>query len=333
MRLDFDPDEERRRRLRDVPEPELGDEASHAEEPGPPVLMGMGPGWDYSHAYRGGPMVGPDLPRPLYPPDAVGYPPSPDGSDVKGWKRGISRGGRWPWQTFDGAYSNGFAHGKAGGNVGDSGIAGFQRQMGIQATGYLGTETANAIRSALVPDGLPHAGDPLLDATAVRLLEDYVALGNADPAAVRKAISDYCRRSINAAGGIHYVQQRAMTSLGIPPENGFTADCSEHSTAAYFWARQITGTAVPDPNGTGYNGYGYTGTLIDNPKTSSPYQIGDLAVYGSSMGNTSHVCTCYVAGDASSSVWCSHGSEAAPYAVALNYRDDLLCVVRPALVP
>lgn len=324
-----DDDRERARRLLAPPEPEVGDRFSAVEEPAPtPQAV---PQWDYEHAYPGGPMVGPPLPRPLYPPDAVGYGASAPGEDVVAWKRAISRGGRWPWQGFDDAYSNAFAHGKSG-NVGESGIAGFQRQMRIEPTGFVGETTANAIRSARIPEGLPHAGEPLLDATAITMLEDYKAAGG-NEADVRAAIADYCRRSIDSTAGIHYLQQRAMESLGVAPEDGFYSDCSEHSTAAYWWARLRTGVAVPDPNHSGWNGYGYTGTLIDNPETGAPYKIGDLAIYGDSYGDTAHVCTCYVAGDADSSVWCSHGSEAAPYAVVLHYRSDLLAVVRPPLTP
>lgn len=340
---EFDPDRERERRYHSPPAEEIGDTFSEAEEPSPVVeefgpeaagaTLHAVPSWDSEHAYPGGPMVGPNLPRPLYPPDAKGYAPSKDGKDVVAWKRGISRGGRWPWQKFDDSYSNAFSHGKSG-NVSESGIAGFQRQMKIDPTGYLGKKTCNAIRSARIPEGLPHAGEPLLDQTAINLLEDYVAEakgGSVDN--VRAMISDYCARSIDAASDIHYLQQRAMTCLGIAPEAGFTADCSEHSTAAYWWARIRTGVAVPDPNGNAYNGYGYTGTLIANPEASHPWKVGDLAIYGRSFGDTSHVCTCYVAGSDSTSVWCSHGSEEAPYAVSLHYRSDLLVVVRPKLTP
>jgi hypothetical protein len=122
-------------------------------------------------------MVGPAFPRPLYPPDAKpGHTPSGDGPDVIAVKRSIWRGGRWPGpaSNFDDSYSNGFSHGKTGGNVGDSGTAGFQRQMKIQPTGWIGTETANAIRSARIPDGLPNAGEPLMDQTAIDLMEKAV---------------------------------------------------------------------------------------------------------------------------------------------------------------
>lgn len=111
------------------------------------------------------------FPRPLYPPDAKGYTPSPEGSDVEAYKRTVSRLGRWKWQKFDQAYSNGFAHGKSG-NVAESGVAGFQRQQKAQPTGFLGQDTFNALRSALIPQGLPHAGEHGMDATAVRLINN-----------------------------------------------------------------------------------------------------------------------------------------------------------------
>ena len=131
-------------------------------------------------AYPGGVMIGPAWPRNLYPPDAVpGHVPSGDGPDVVALKRALWRGGRWPGPAsgFDDSYSNAVAHGRPGGNVGDSGVAGFQRQMRIQATGWVGVGaggTANAVRSARIPDGLPNAGEPLLDATAVELVEQAV---------------------------------------------------------------------------------------------------------------------------------------------------------------
>jgi hypothetical protein len=292
----------------------------------------MAPKFDYKTAYPGGPMVGPPLPREL-------TPGVPNGSDIRAFKRGIWRGGRWqgPASNFDTAYSKAFALGKTGGNVGESGIAGFQRQMKFPATGIVDEQTANAIRSARVPTGLPNAGQPLLDQTAINLLDDYIASQSKPPPAavdqVRAAITDYCQRSIGNEPKIHYLQERAIQAFGVPPETGFSTDCSGHSTCAYYWARKQTGVAVPDPNGNGYNGYGYTGTLVNNPKVQGPYLVGDLALFGPSLSNTTHVVTCYMPGDRLSALWCSHGSEAAPYAVTLDYRTDLLAVVRPPLTP
>jgi peptidoglycan hydrolase-like protein with peptidoglycan-binding domain len=138
--------------------------------------------WDYEHAYPGGPMVAVlGFPRPLYPPDDPQRENSVDGSDIEAYKRTISRLGRWEWQTFDQAYSNGFSHGKSG-NVGESGVEGFQRQMNIQATGNIGSETFNALRSAKIPAGLPNSGQYGMDARSVELINAaYKRFGGEEP--------------------------------------------------------------------------------------------------------------------------------------------------------
>jgi len=129
--------------------------------------------------YPGGPPVDlPGFPRPLYPPDvpeSSGYEPSTKGPDVKAYKRAISRLGRWPWQTFDEGYWDDFAHGihRAGqGSYADSGVAGFQEIQGLQPTGWLGEATYQNLRYARVPDGLPNAGEPAIDAIAQDLLTE-----------------------------------------------------------------------------------------------------------------------------------------------------------------
>lgn len=287
----------------------------------------------------GGPAKVEGFPRALYPPDAKEHGRSEDGPDVIAYKRTVSRLGRWPWQPFDDAYYDDFAHGKKGGNVGDSGVAGVQRQQKISpAYGWIGEPTFNALRYALVPeaDGFSHGGEQAMDATARNLIDQAYQRFHAPPASaaeVAAAIADYCERTIRATVGWHYRQARAMQSLGDNPDSGGYSDCSEHATCTYFHAKKVTGVAVPDPNHSGYNGYGYTGTLVSNPWVGSPYKVGDLAIYGGSTGTTEHVCTCYEPGGSSDSEWCSHGSEAAPYAVELHYRGDLLCVVRPGLLP
>jgi hypothetical protein len=298
----------------------------------------------WEEPYKGGPMVVvKGFPRPCYPPDAApGHTRSSDGSDVTAYKRTVSRLGRWPWdpQGWDDSYSNAFAHGKSGGMVGDSGVAGVQRQGTLSPdTGWVGSATFNLLRSARVPEGLPHAGEMAMDGVAVNLINDAYDKFNGGGAHgttndVYAAITDFCVRSIRAAIPWHYEQYRPMRYLGTSPDATHQSDCSEHATEAYYWARTETGVSVPDPNHSGFNGYGYTGTLVNNPRvTSGKYQVGDLAIYGSSTSDTEHVCSCYEAGDAKTSEWCSHGSEAAPYAVELHYRSDLLCVVRPGISP
>ena len=286
--------------------------------------------------YPGGPMV-----------KVKGFPRKLDwqkttspGPDVVAYERTVARAGRWKWGEFPDEYTDEFARGvpDAHNELLWSGVAGVQYQSdgAVDVSGIIGEQTFNYLRSIRIPAGLPHAGETAMDSVAVNLINQAFQKFKAPPAnaeAVKSAIADYCRRSIANEPKLHYKQYRPMQSLGDAPENGFSSDCSEHSTAAYYWAKLRSGVAVPDPNGSGYNGYGYTGTLVNNPHVSGSYQIGDLAIYGSSTGSTEHVCTCYVAGSSSSAVWCSHGSEAAPYAVKLHYRSDLVCVVRPGLMP
>lgn len=286
------------------------------------------PEW-WEQAYKGGEPVGPkDLPRPLYfPGNPSGKPVSKDGPDVLAVKRAVWRGGRWPGpaSSFDDSFSKAFALGK-GGNVVETGLAGFQRQMRIEDSGQLGDQTYQAMRYARVPSTFPHGGEPLFDEYAVTLLNQAAEQGSmVKPGQRAEQLADYCRDCIGNEPRWHYQQIRPMTHLGNTPDEGGNCDCSSHATGAYFWV------GAPDPNHRGYDGYGYTGTLINNPKVVAPYQVGDLALYGESSGSTEHVTTCYQAGSDSSSRWCSHGSEEAPYSVGLYYRGDLLCVVRPGL--
>jgi hypothetical protein len=268
-------------------------------------------------------------PRVLYPATHSKGQSDP-GPDVVAYKRAVSRGGRWPWDPpFSDDYIRDFANGVDGGKVKNSGIRGVQRQQGIEPTGTLGKPTFEALRTAAVPPDRPNSGEPLFDSVCLDLLNDAIRkFGTVDDpkdegGAGADALVEYARSSITNEPKIHYEQERPMKHLGIPPSKGFTTDCSGHATSCFYEADW------PDPNDVDYNGTGYTGTLKNNPKVGAPYQIGDLAIYGSSWDATSHVCTCFEEGSASSSAWCSHGSEAAPYAVVLHYRDDLLGVVRP----
>jgi hypothetical protein len=133
----------------------------------------------------------PLLPRPLYPPSAAnkGKTPSAKGPDVIAYKRAVSRLGRWPWQEFDDGYWDAFSLGDPSSDVGRSGVAGFQRQQKIDATGWLGAKTYNALAYALIPDELPHGGEPAFDTTAIDLLNQAYEMfhGGTTPKLTRKA--------------------------------------------------------------------------------------------------------------------------------------------------
>lgn len=144
--------------------------------------------WERSNIGGPPPEGLPPLPRPLYPPDAIdhGKQPSMDGPDVIAYKRAISHAGRWkPWDpaSWDDSFNNAFSHGRGTGNVGDSGIAGFQRQNDIDDTGWVGSKTYNTLSYARISDPeAPHYGDPLFDGECVRLLNQAWGLfGGSEP--------------------------------------------------------------------------------------------------------------------------------------------------------
>jgi hypothetical protein len=151
--------------------------------------------------------------------------------------------------------------------------------------------------------------------------------------AARFLIRRYCEQAENNRVNIHYAQFRPMNHLGKAPTSSFTCDCSSFTTSAFYWANRHTKFKVNDPNGMNYNGYGYTGTLLaHNRKGRVPldhkFFIGDMALYGPSLSNTTHVVVCRKNGDRRTALWTSHGSEGGPYQVYLDYRRDLLIVVR-----
>ena len=90
------------------------------------------------------------------------------------YKRVVWRLGRWPGpaSAFDRAYSNAFSHGKSG-NVGETGVAGMQRQAKITPdSGWIGKNTFNFMRSVRIPEGSPggNGGQMAMDAYAQSLL-------------------------------------------------------------------------------------------------------------------------------------------------------------------
>lgn len=206
----------------------------------------------WEKGYPGGPMVKvAGFPRPLYPPDAAskGKTPSSNGNDVEAYKRVVSRAGRWPWQTFDDAYSNGFAHGTSG-NVGKTGVAGVQRQGDIDDTGWIGEKTFNLFRSIRIPDGLPHAGEPAMDAVAVGLVNEAFAVfaGHEpppdQPSHRKKAL------------------QEAITQVGVkesPPDSNQVKYCDWYGMVgpwcAMFvtWCFETTGDSYAFSQGSRYS--------------------------------------------------------------------------------
>lgn len=223
----------------------------------------------------------PGFPRPLYPPDAAahGHEPSRDGPDVVAYKRTVARLGRWPWQTYDDSYSNGFAHGTSG-NVGETGVAGVQRQSDIDDTGWIGKKTFNLLRSARCPTG-PHEGEMAMDALAAALLTDaWNMFGGHEPDPGET--STLRRRALD----------KAITQLGVkekPPDSNQVKYCDWYGMlgpwCAMFvaWCYETTGDSPAFVQG---GRYAYVPYLVADARahkyglqvTDDPI-AGDLVAY------------------------------------------------------
>lgn len=151
----------------------------------------------------------------------------------------------------------------------------------------------------------------------------------------RHVIQEYLLRAEANQPRWHYSQNRPLSNLGRPPSSEQSCDCSGLCIAAFRWADIWCKFPIADPGGYHYGGWGYTGSILATNKQrrvplDHKFFIGDMALYGTSLGNTTHVVMCRRGGDTMSSVWTSHGSERGPYSVRLLYRRDLLLVVRGA---
>lgn len=151
--------------------------------------------------------------------------------------------------------------------------------------------------------------------------------------AIRTIIRRYLEKAEANKSDIHYSQFRPITSLGDPPTSEFTTDCSGLCISAFYWADLWLPYKVKDPGGYNYSGWGFTGSILATNKSRRVpldrlFFVGDMALYGRSLSATSHVTMCRRNGNYMSSVWTSHGSAAGPYSTRINYRNDLLCVVR-----
>lgn len=108
---------------------------------------------------------------------------------------------------------------------------------------------------------------------------------------------------------IHYLEIRPMPLAKYKGHHlPLTTDCSGWVTCCYYAA------GLPDPNGLGYTGQGYTGTLIDhlNHVSLADAHAGDLVVFGARPGV--HVVILLEDGTANGGdpEVGSHGTEAGP---------------------
>jgi cell wall-associated NlpC family hydrolase len=124
---------------------------------------------------------------------------------------------------------------------------------------------------------------------------------------LRTEIVAAARWGIHNEPRIHYAAERPMPLTRTLP---LSTDCSGFVTLCYWLA------GAPDPNGLGYDGQGYTGTLLRamEPVAQDWIGQGDLVVWGAYPGH--HVALVLEPGD--DPLLCSHGQERGPVAVRFS---------------
>lgn len=114
---------------------------------------------------------------------------------------------------------------------------------------------------------------------------------------------------------IHYSQgPQRLVAIGMPRSLPLYTDCSGFYTLCCNWA------GVPDPNGLNYNGYGFTGTLLQYMEEIPLEQAcrGDAIIYGPGTGD--HV-VLIVSDEGTDNPWVvSHGQERGP--IKLRHLDE-----------
>ena len=124
---------------------------------------------------------------------------------------------------------------------------------------------------------------------------------------VRGRIVAAARWGIRNEPRIHYAEDRPFP---LTRELPLATDCSGFATLCYFLA------GAPDPNGNGYDGRGYTGTLMEWMENVDRRAVlaGDIVVWGPYPGH--HCAVVLEPGD--DPLLCSHGQERGPIEIRFS---------------
>jgi len=154
----------------------------------------------------------------------------------------------------------------------DSEVRTFHRAHHLLIDGEVGEDTYGALA-------------PYYDARGRKLLG---AVKDAQPDTTRRKIAAAAHRGYVNRDAVRYTQEAAKGMQGVteqlrPPEFPSWADCSSFVTWCY-WA-----AGAPDPNDRGYDGAGYSGTLVQNGRETDEARVGDIVFYGASRSDINHV--------------------------------------------
>lgn len=213
--------------------------------------------------------------------------PYASGRDVIALQRALAKAGVRKWGNFTGYYGKGTK----------TQVGAFQEKVHLNRDGVYGIETHKKLAR-------------YYDRYGAFLMSEVNKQLASTP---RTKIVAYATFGYNQRYKIHYTQS-SLRMYGVrnrvkPPGVPYYEDCSSFSTWCYW------GAGAKDPNGLGYNGFGYTGTLsLHGARTKTP-KPGDLAFYGWSP--YTHVVVYIGNGKC-----ISHGSEIGPILLPVYYRSD-----------
>jgi NlpC/P60 family len=191
------------------------------------------------------------------------------GKDVLAHKRAISRArpDLYEWADFTPLAGEYFM----------DAVVAWKKSKGLGNTRVLGGRAHESLERTRRKG---HLDEWAFDQTAINLAEAYYQ-------AVTKSPDQARREKIVEAGmwwyknrlQIPYVQSRPFPLIK-PPVIPLALDCSEFVTICHYAG------GAPDPNGRGYDGQGYTGTLKQHGErvnSITNLKPGDLIFYGSSV--------------------------------------------------
>ena len=197
----------------------------------------------------------------------------------------------------------------------------FQKAKGIPQTGNIGATTQSALERT---HRRGHPTEWAFDNTAIGLATAYCKANSKTPEQLRReSIGGFALLCYQRQALIGYSQRRPFVGPQDLVDSDFSRiDCSGFVTDCY----QAAG--APDPNGRGFDGQGYTGTLMGHgqPTTLAALEVGDLAFYGFTTrsspafpyGSPTHVAI--IASLAPIIAVVSMGSDAGPSFLPYNYR-------------
>jgi len=211
------------------------------------------------------------------------------GRDVAAYRRALQKGGLLP----GGAEHPGVFDAQM-----DAAVRKFQGAKGLDVDGEIGQHTFDALAPSI--DAFGHS---LLDKVRKQLQEPT----GKRQRIVHAAYVGYTNRD-RIAYSMEFGRMQGVTKSIHPPQFPTIEDCSSFATWCYFAAD------AADPNGRGFDGQGYTGTMIGRGAEVKDPKPGDLVFYGHSHGDINHV-TVYVGNGRV----ISHGQDSGPMLYPMDY--------------